>query len=122
MNETYTGRTVYRLTRAERVRNGRDGKKQRRVVTQPESAWIDIPGATPAIVSMEIFDDAQNILNDPNRRLKGRPNRHYKLRGRLRCLACGTPMVGQSLAEGRYAYYRCRRSYAGNFEATCDSK
>ena len=122
MNETYTGRTVYRRTRAEVVRNGLDGKKHRRVVTQPESAWIDITGATPAIVSPEVFADAQNILNDPNRRLKGRPNRHYKLRGRLRCLACGTPMVGQSLAKGRYAYYRCRRSYAGNFEATCASK
>jgi len=31
-------------------------------------------------------------------------------------------MVGQSMAGGRYAYYRCRRSYAGNFEETCDSK
>ena len=31
-------------------------------------------------------------------------------------------MVGQSMAKGRYAYYRCRHSYAGNFEATCDSK
>ena len=26
------------------------------------------------------------------------------------------------MAKGRYAYYRCRHSYAGNFEATCDSK
>ena len=31
-------------------------------------------------------------------------------------------MVGQSLGKGRYVYYRCRRSYAGSFEATCDSK
>ena len=122
MNETYTGRTVYRRTRAEAVRNGQDGKKHRRVVTQPESAWIDIPGATPAIVSTEVFAVAQEILNDPQRRLRGRPTRHYRLRGRLRCLACGTPMVGQSMAKGRYAYYRCRRSYAGNFEANCDSK
>ena len=122
MNETYTGRTVYRRTRAERVRNGRDGKKQRRIVTQPESAWIDIPGATPAIVSIEIFAVAQQVLGDPQRRLRGRPSRDYRLRGRLRCLACGTPMVGQAMARGRYAYYRCRHSYAGNFEATCDSK
>ena len=26
------------------------------------------------------------------------------------------------MAKGRYAYYRCRHSYAGNFEATCESK
>ena len=31
-------------------------------------------------------------------------------------------MMGQALAKGRYAYYRCRHSYAGKFEATCDSK
>ena len=113
---------MYRRTRAEAVRNGQDGKKHRRVVTQPESAWIDIPGATPAIVSTEMFAVAQKILKDPLRRLRGRPTRHYRLRGHLRCLACGTPMVGQSMAKGRYAYYRCRHSYAGNFEATCDSK
>ena len=122
MNETYTGRTVYRRTRTEAVRNGQDGKKHRRVVTQPESAWIDIPDATPAIISIELFAVAQNILSDPQRRLRGRPTRDYRLRGRLRCLACGTPMVGQAMAKGRYAYYRCRHSYAGKFEATCDSK
>ncbi len=31
-------------------------------------------------------------------------------------------MVGQALGKGRYVYYRCRRSYAGSFEATCDSR
>jgi len=121
-NETYTGRTVYRRTRAEAVRNAQGGKKHRRVVTQPQSEWIEIPGATPAIISVDMFAVTQSRLNDPQRRLRGRPTRDYRLRGRLRCLACGTPMVGQSMAKGRYAYYRCRRSYAGNFEATCASK
>ena len=122
MNETYTGRTVYRRTKVEMIRNGQGGKKRRRVVTQPESKWIDIPGVTPAIISPETFADAQKILNDPNRRLRGQPTKHYKLRGRLRCLACNTPMVGQSMAKGKYSYYRCRHSYAGNFEEVCDSR
>ena len=26
------------------------------------------------------------------------------------------------MAKGRYVYYRCRRSYAGNFVGTCDSR
>ena len=121
-NETYTGRTVYRKTKTESVRSGHDGKKHRRVVTRPEAEWIDVPGATPAIVSSETFLAAKKILSDPQRRLIGRPTRHYRLRGRLRCLSCGTPMVGQTLGKGRYVYYRCRRSYAGNIEATCDSK
>jgi site-specific DNA recombinase len=122
MNETYTGRTIYRKTRAESIRSSQDGKKHRRVVTRPESEWIDVPGATPAIVSPDTFEAAQKILSDPQRRLVGRPTRHYRLRGRIRCLSCGTPMVGQALGKGRYVYYRCRRSYAGSFEATCDSK
>ena len=122
MNETYTGRTVYRRTRAEVIRNGQWGKKRRRVVPRPESEWIDIPGATPPIVPHAFFAQAQAILQDPERRLRGQPTRKYRLRGRLRCLACGTPMVGQSLAKGRYVYYRCRRSYSGDFEGKCDSR
>ena len=122
MNETYTGHTVYRRTRAEVGRNPKTGKKRRRVVFQSESNRIEIPGATPAIISAETFAAAQEIIQDPQRRLKGRPTRNYRLRGHLRCLACGTPMVGQSMSGGRYAYYRCRRSYAGNFEKTCESK
>ena len=97
MNETYTGRTIYRLTRVEIVRNGQGRKKRRRVVTRPESEWIEIKGATPAIVSQEVYAAAQVALNDPSRRLRGRPTRTYRLRGRLRCLECGTPMVGQSM-------------------------
>jgi len=31
-------------------------------------------------------------------------------------------MVGQSMAKGKYVYYRCRRSYAGKFEGKCDSR
>ncbi len=122
MNETYTGRTVYRRTRVEVTRNGHGGKKRRHVISQPESEWIEIPGATPPIISQATFTRAQAILQDPYRRLRGQPTRVYRLRGRLRCLACGTPMVGQSLSNGKYVYYRCRRSYAGNFEGKCDSR
>ena len=122
MNETYTGRTTYRRTKTEIIRNRQGGKKRRRVVTQPESEWIDIPGATPPIVSHEKFAQAQAIFQDPDRRLRGQPTRVYRLRGRLRCIACGTPMVGQSLSKGKYFYYRCRRTYAGNFEEKCDSQ
>jgi len=121
MNETYTGRTVYRRTRVEVTRSGR-GKKRSHVISQPESEWIEIPGATPPIVPHAMFTQAQAILQDPQRRLRGQPTRLYRLRGRLRCLACGTPMVGQSLSKGKYVYYRCRRSYAGNFEEKCDSR
>ena len=85
-NETYIGRTIFGRTKVAATR-GKDGKKHRRVVTQPESNWIEIPVATPAIISPEVFIDVLEILADPNRRLRGQPTRHYKLRCRLRCLA-----------------------------------
>ena len=31
-------------------------------------------------------------------------------------------MVGHSVSKGRYFYYRCRHTYSGNFEGTCDSR
>ena len=120
-NETYTGKTIYRRTRVETVRDFLSGKKKRRVVDLPQKDWIDVPGATPAIISQATFDRAQSILNDPSRRLLGQPTQRCRLRGHLRCLTCGTPMVGQVLGGGRYRYYRCRRSYAGRFEDKCPS-
>ena len=70
-NETYTGKTIYRRTRVETVRDFLSGKKKRRVVDLPQKDWIDVPGATPAIISQATFDRAQSILNDPSRRLLG---------------------------------------------------
>jgi len=83
---------------------------------------MTIAYATPALISHELFTKAQVILNDPARRLKGQPTYNYKLRGHLRCLTCGTPMVGQAQQGGRYRYYRCRRSYSGYFEGKCNSR
>ena len=121
-NETYTGRTIYRRTRVEKRRDLRSGKIGRQVLSQPESEWIEVPGATPALITRETFDRARAILGDPSRRLRGKPLANYRLRGHVRCLVCNTPMVGQAHAGGRYRYYRCRRSYSGPFEGKCDSR
>ena len=122
LNVTYTGRTVYRRTKVTSLRSKGGGKRRRRIETRDEQEWIDVPGATPTIVDAEMFEKAQQILGDPNRRLRGLPNHLYLLRGRIRCLACGTPMVGQALQRGRYRYYRCRRTYAGHAEGNCASR
>jgi site-specific DNA recombinase len=121
-NESYTGTTIYRRTLVEQVRDPRTGKKQRKVTVRNEADWIPIVGATPALISHEVFGRVQAILDDPDRRLRGQPSRQYRLRGYVRCLACGTPMVGQTLMRGRYAYYRCRRSYGVQTDGTCRSR
>jgi len=122
INETYTGRAVYRKTKRVRLRRNNGHGPASKVVDQPQKEWVDVPGATPALISAETFERAQTILNDPARRLRGKPTANYRLRGHVRCLVCDTPMVGQALAGGRYRYYRCRRSYAGDFEVKCDSR
>ena len=121
MNETYTGRTVYRRTKVTSVRDPRTGKKRRRVTTRDEADWIEVEDATPAIVGRPTWESAQALLQAPERQLRGQPTHDYRLRGHVRCLACGTPMVGQSMQQGRYRYYRCRRSFSGGFEGKCDS-
>ncbi|MSQ15327.1 MAG: hypothetical protein EXR50_05640 [Dehalococcoidia bacterium] len=121
-NDTYTGRTVYRRTQVQFTRDPHSGKKRRQVQFRDESEWIEIHGATPPIVTSDIYAKAQAILNDPYRRLARKPSGVYRLRGHIRCLSCGTPMVGHALAKGRYRYYRCRRTYSGYAQGSCDSR
>lgn len=121
-NESYAGRTVYRRTRTEKVRDAAKGRWVRRTIERDSSEWIDVDGVTPAIVSRELFDRAQTRLSDPERRNRARPSRSYPLKGRLRCGICGSAMVGQSLQGGRYQYYRCRRSYSGPKDDRCASR
>ena len=83
-NETYTGKTMYRKTRIESTRDSRSGKKKRQVIDRPQSDWIDVPGATPQIISLSIFHRAEVILNNPERRLLGQPTQRYRLRGHIR--------------------------------------
>lgn len=122
LNETYTGRTVYRRTKVEGFRDPSTGKKRRKVAERDPSAWIEVPDATPMIVSPELFARAQAILASPERRHRGRPSQTYRLRGRARCIKCDTPMTGQALGGGRWVYYRCRNSFASNAVVKCDAR
>ncbi|MBI4496692.1 MAG: recombinase family protein [Chloroflexi bacterium] len=121
-NETYTGRTIYRRLQVTTTRDARSGKKRRVVTERDANEWIEVADATPAIISQEQFAKVQEILQDPDRRLRGRPSHQYRLRGYLRCLNCGTPMVGHAQQRGRYLYYRCRRVSGGYVEGKCDAR
>jgi DNA invertase Pin-like site-specific DNA recombinase len=67
-------------------------------------------GRHPAIITEEVFDAAQRIM-DANTRLRGRGNdatHPYLLAGRVRC-SCGSALSPSSAngGGGRYHYYRC---------------
>ena len=117
-NETYTGRTIYRRTSVSMIRDPKTGRKKRQVTRRDPSEWIEIHGATPMIIEPAIFEAAQRILDDPERRRRGRRLHIYFLSGRIKCFKCGKAMVGQTL-QGRYRYYRCRRAFAGPKHDRC---
>jgi site-specific DNA recombinase len=120
-NEAYTGRTVYRRTKRVPVRAA-GARRRSRVIEQPIDEQIEIPGATPAIIDLPLWQRVQEVLNDPERTNR-RPvaKRHYMLRGRLRCGLCLSAMVGQTLTSKAtpYPYYRCRHVYDRTSSRQC---
>ena len=82
--------------------------------------WIEIPNATPAIVSAELFEIAQKVLSD--NKAKSRRNRKYDYlfsNGRIRCGVCGYSMVGCSAGYGKRLYYRCTRNVRKKLYGGC---
>ena len=122
LNETYTGRTIYRRTRAEKVRDASRNRWRRRVVERDQADWIEVDGATPAIISADLFVRAQRRLADPARRVRAAVTRRYALAGRIRCAECKSAMVGHAVNGGRYLYYRCPRGSSGPGATTCASR
>jgi len=124
MNETYTGRAVYRKTKRLRLRRNNGHGPASRVVDQPQKEWVAVEGSTPRIVDEALWQRVQEILNDPERTRRRPTPRHYALRGRLKCGICGSAMVGQTLTVRTkpYQYYRCRHVYDKNTSRTCTAR
>ena len=118
LNASYAGRTIYRRTKATYRRDTQTGKRRRVVEVRDQSEWIEIPDATPAIISVELFENAQARLRDPERRRVAQRKYDYPLTGIVRCDGCGSAMVGQTSLQ-TYRYYRCRRAYAGPRHDRC---
>lgn len=100
----------------------RTGKTKRSVIQRDELDWIEVEGATPTIVSPELYAKAQERQTAPDRRSRQLPSHIYPLRGRIRCGLCGTPMVGHSLNRGQFLYCRCRHSYRSEWPNRCESQ
>ena len=120
-NPAYAGNTLYRRTRATSVRDPQTGRRRRHLMARPKEEWVDVTGATEAIVSSELWERVQQRLADPERLRMGRRQSTYGLAGHVRCAACGRSMVGQTLS-GNYRYYRCRAAFAGPKHERCRSR
>jgi site-specific DNA recombinase len=97
-NAGYKGITYFGQT----SRNNRDKK--------PRESWYELPDVTPAIISKELFEDAQVALAKSKELHPGRAKHEYPMTGFAVCGYCGSPLVGSCL-RGNYRYYHCRGTY-----------
>ncbi len=109
-NQAYTGITYFGMTSG----------KERRVT--PKESWHILPNVTPAIISNELFEQAQTALAKSKELHPGRPQHDYPLTGFAVCGYCGSPLVGACLSK-RYRYYKCRGTYpTASREKICNAK
>jgi len=114
-NHAYMGKTyAFTYSYAETKTNpGTSGPKRKRLVRKPIEEWIEIPGATPAIITQETFELAQAKLQQ-NKRLSSRNSkRPYLLSGYVFCSLCGRRYRGKSTKPKKgenvkyVPYYQC---------------
>ena len=92
-NPAYTGKT-YAFT----FHQGTNRRK-------PKDEWMEIPNATPAIISEELFEAAQAQLKINFERSKRSTKQQYLLRSHLYCRHCGRSYCGH--VNRTIGYYRC---------------
>jgi len=115
-NPAYCGKT-YAFTRTygmPKYRLKPDTKRKNTgIIWKPREQWVEIPHATPAIISEETFNTAQEKLVE-NRRLATRNKKHeYLLGGHIYCARCGRAFWGAPGIKSRngkhyeYPFYQC---------------
>ncbi len=109
-NPAYTGITYFGVT---------SGKEHK---ATPKESWHVLPNVTPAIISKELFEQAQAALAKSKELHPGKAIREYPLTGFAVCGYCGSPLVGACLSK-RYRYYKCRGTYpTASRNKICDAK
>jgi len=109
-NPAYTGITYFGMT---------SGKERK---ATPQESWHMLPNVTPAIISKELFEQAQAALAKSKELHPGKAIREYPLTGFAVCGYCGSPLVGACLSK-RYRYYKCRGTYpTASRNKICDAK
>lgn len=90
------------------------GRMLRQRLYRGEASWSGIPIACPAIVPVDLWEQAQERLTQS--KMMGGPRlRRYLLSGLVRCPECGCRMAG-SKSDGQ-RYYRCQREKKGGCQS-----
>lgn len=115
-NPAYCGKTyAFTVTYGEPKRRVKPGAKRQKtgVIWRPREEWLEIPNATPPIISEELFEAAQRQLQR-NKELSLRNTKNqYLLHGHIYCRRCGRSYWASSGIKTRsghrysYPYYGC---------------
>lgn len=111
-NPAYYGKTyAFTCTLGEPKKRIKPNAKTRKtgVNWKPREEWIEIPNATPPIISEELFEAAQRQLQR-NKELATRNTKYrYLLKGHIYCRKCGRGYWASTRGGGirSYRYYRC---------------
>jgi site-specific DNA recombinase len=111
-NEAYVGKTYVYKTKL-------DNKKMS--VQQPQEQWVELPGATPAIIDLSTFQAAQDTLRRNKVLAKRNGKIDYLLRGYIRCARCHRAYWGYfKYRTERHTWrgYRC----SGNLRTVTDQR
>lgn len=109
-NPAYTGKTYsFKYESVEPCKpistaSKRYGKVSRRI--RPSEQWIEIPGATPAIISEQVFNLAQEQLRKNLEKSPRNQKHRYLLSSHIKCGLCGRRYAGYPNGNG-YLFYRC---------------
>ncbi len=96
----YTGACVYKKKNWRRIDNPKS-------TTQDRSKWLIIPGCHEALVSVEDFEQAQNIFRK-NPKCGYHAEKDYPLRSLIKCGACGRAMFRHDRCNR--TFYRCKQA------------
>jgi site-specific DNA recombinase len=111
INETYIGKAYYNRRFCVKPKKPRDPLAYRKNENstkklRPEDEWIEIN--VPAIIDEDTFRRAgEQLKRNTWWSTRNNTQHPYLLRGLVRCGECGYKMCG--LAQGKYAYYTCRK-------------
>jgi site-specific DNA recombinase len=86
---------------------------------RPQSDWVEIPNATPAVIDQDTFDAAQRQLKINQARSPRNCKKEYLLRSHIKCCQCGhsyAAMCSESIVRNGKRQSRRRYSCIGKMK------
>lgn len=130
-NPAYCGRTyAFTCTYGEpKFRLKPDVKRKNTgIIRKPREEWIEIPGATPAIISEELYNAAQDRLAENRKMALRNSRRQYLLHGHIYCQRCSRAFWGSPGIKKRrdkqycYPFYQCSGKLRKVTPVKCDNR